>query len=151
MCWLKRKKSAVITHDHPEGIKGAQAIALSIFYARKGFVKQDILQEVQKRFAYNLNSPLSTIRVSFKFDVTCQGTVPPALIAFKESENFESAIRKAVSLGGDTDTLGAICGSVAEAYYHKFPKEIMELINSRLPDEFLEVLRAFYKRFVRID
>lgn len=145
------ERSAAITHDHPEGIKGAQAIALSIFYARKGFAKQDILGEVQKRFGYNLDQQLSTIRGSFKFDVTCQGTVPPALIAFRESENIESAIRKSVSLGGDADTLGAICGAVAEAYYHKFPQEIMDLINDRLPDEFLDVLSAFYNRFVRID
>lgn len=144
-------RSAAVTHNHPEGIKGAQAIALSIFYARQGIEKEDILHEIQNRFYYRLDQRLATIRENFQFDVTCQGTIPPALIAFNESDNLESAIRKAVSLGGDADTLGAICGSVAEAYYHKIPKEILDLIKSRLPENFLGILRAFYTKFVRVN
>jgi ADP-ribosylglycohydrolase len=143
------ERSAAVTHNHPEGIKGAQAVALAIFYARTGIEKSAILREIQDRFGYRLDEPLAILRPGFQFDVTCQGTVPPALIAFNESDSLESAIRKAVSLGGDADTLGAICGSVAEAYYRRFPGEILEIIKEKLPDEFLEVFRAFYQRFVQ--
>ena len=143
------EKSAAVTHNHPEGIKGAQAVALAIFYARTGVEKSAILRESRERFSYGLDEPLESIRPGFRFNVACQETVPPALIAFNESDSLESAIRKAVSLGGDADTLGAICGSVAEAYYHRFPGEILALIKEKLPDEFLEVFSVFYQRFVQ--
>ncbi len=105
-----------ITHDHPEGIKGAEATALAIFLAKKGYQKHDIKNRIQQDY-YELDFTIDQIRSSYAFNETCQGTVPQALQAFFESKTFEDAIRIAVSVGGDSDTLAAIAGSVAEAYY----------------------------------
>ncbi len=97
------EKSAAVTHNHPEGIKGAQSVALAILMARQGAGKKAIKQELEGRFGYNLNRRLSAIRPVYQFDVSCQGSVPEAIIAFLESENFEDAVRKAISIGGDSD------------------------------------------------
>jgi len=140
------KRSAEITHNHPEGIKGAQAIALAIFLARTGSSKDTIKQEITSRFGYDLTPTLSEIWPAYSFDETCQGTVPPALIAFLESGHFEDAIRKAVSLGGDADTLGAITGSVAEAYYG-VPRSIAAELHARVLPELWAVVERFSARF----
>ncbi len=116
--------SAAITHNHAEGIKGAQAVALAIFRARKKATKAEIKDEIGTRFGYDLSKSLDEIRPGYKFDETCQETVPPAIIAFLESNDFEDAIRKAISLGGDADTLAAITGSIAEAFYGSVPEGI---------------------------
>lgn len=111
------KATANVTHNHPEGIKGAEATASAIFMARNGSSKEDIKKYIENEFHYDLNRTLNEIRPGYHMDETCQKTVPEAIIAFLEAKDFEDAIRNAVSIGGDTDTLGAITGSIAEAYY----------------------------------
>ena len=111
------KRSAECTHNHPEGIKGAQAVALAIFMARRGTDKETIRREITARFGYDLDRKLDDIRPHYRFDVSCQGSVPESIIAFLESESIEHAIRLAVSLGGDSDTMACIAGGIAEAYY----------------------------------
>ena len=140
---LQAEASAAVTHNHPEGIKGAQAVALAIFRARTGASKGEIHQEISQRFGYDLTSTLDAIRPAYRFDETCQKTVPQAILAFLESEDFEDAIRKAVSLGGDADTLAAITGSIAEAYYQEVPAEIAQEVKSRLSRELWEVIERF--------
>lgn len=118
------KKSAEVTHDHPEGIKGAQAIASAVFLARKKYSKEQIKLFIQETFHYNLERKLDDIRPVYDFDVSCQGSVPEAIIAFLESKSFEDCIRKAISIGGDSDTIAAMAGGIAEAYYKEIPEEI---------------------------
>ncbi len=142
------KKSADVTHNHPEGIKGAQAVAAAIFFARSGEEKKIIKAFITNEFGYNLDRTLDEIRPAYKFDVSCQGTVPEAIIAFLESENFEDAIRKAISLGGDSDTLACITGSIAEAFYKEIPNEIENEILKRLDDDLNKTLLEFRERFV---
>ena len=144
--------SAAVTHNHPEGIKGAQAVALAIFRARTGASKDDIRREITERFGYNLTPALDEIRPTYRFDETCQKTVPPAIIAFLESEDFEDAIQKAVSLGGDADTLAAITGSIAEAFYSGVPEEIAAEVWGRVPRELQEIVERFsWKYFRRVE
>ena len=142
------KQSAEVTHNHPEGIKGAQAIAACIFLARTRKSKQEIKEYIEQTFGYNLSRTCDEIRPDDHFDVTCQGSIPESIIAFLESTDFESAIRLAVSLGGDADTMGAITGGIAEAYYGGVPENIRKEVLKRLPNEFFEVLRKFYLKFV---
>jgi ADP-ribosylglycohydrolase len=142
------KESAEVTHNHPEGIKGAQATAVCIFMARTGKSKQEIKEYIENTFGYNLNRTCDEIRLDYHFDVTCQGSVPESIIAFLESTDFESAVRLAVSLGGDADTMGAITGGIAEAYYGGVPEHIRKEVLKRLPNEFIEVMQKFYQKFV---
>ena len=142
------KQSAEITHNHPEGIKGAQATAACIFLARKGKSKEEIKEYIEKTFGYNLSRTCDEIRPTYQFDESCQGTVPESIIAFLESTDFESAIRLAVSLGGDADTMGAIAGGIAEAYYGGVPEHIRKEVLKRLPNEFIEIMQKFYQKFV---
>jgi ADP-ribosylglycohydrolase len=137
------KKSAAVTHDHPEGIKGAQAAALAVFLARTTKDKALIKSEIIRRFGYDLGRTLDAIRPGYRFDETCQGTVPEAIIAFLESNDFEGAIRKAVSLGGDSDTIACITGAVAEAFYGEVPPHIAQEVRKRLAPDLLAVLDAF--------
>ena len=139
--------SAAVTHSHPEGIKGAQAVALSIFLARKGESKEKIKQEVIARFGYDLSKTIAEIRPTYEFNETCQETVPQAITAFLESQDFEDAIRIAVSLGGDADTLAAITGSIAEAYYGGIPKEIAIEVKSRTPKELWVIVEKFNEKY----
>ena len=111
------RATANVTHNHPEGIKGAEATASAIYMARNESSKEEIKEYIEREFHYNLDRTLDEIRPGYHMDETCQRTVPEAIIAFLESKDFEDAIRNAVSLGGDTDTLGAITGSIAEAFY----------------------------------
>ena len=143
------KRSAEVTHNHPEGIKGAQATAACIYWAKKGNTKQQIKEYVEALFGYDLNMTCDDIRPSYGFDVTCQGSVPESIIAFLESSDYESAVRLAVSLGGDSDTMGAITGGIAEAYYGSVPEHIRKEVLKRLPNEFIEVMRKFYQKFVK--
>ena len=142
------KRSAEVTHNHPEGIKGAQSAAACIYWARKGRTKQQIKEYVDALFGYDLNRTCDEIRSSYGFDVTCQGSVPESIIAFLESSDYESAVRLAVSLGGDSDTMGAITGGIAEAYYGGVPENIKIEVLKRLPNEFIEVMQKFYQKFV---
>lgn len=137
------ERTAEISHNHPEGIKGAQATALAVFMARCAAQKETIRQEIMNRFGYNLQRTVDQIRPHYHFDISCQGSVPEAIIAFLDSSDFEDAIRKAVSLGGDSDTLACICGGIAEAYYREIPETIVAETRKRLPAEFLEIIAAF--------
>jgi ADP-ribosylglycohydrolase len=142
------KKSAVVTHNHPEGIKGAQATAVAIFLARTGSDKDAIKDHIQQNFGYDLNEPLEELREHYSFDVSCQGTVPQALIAFLASASYEDAVRKAVSLGGDSDTLACITGGIAQAFYGGVPGHIEEKVYELLDKEMAAVVREFCKRYV---
>jgi len=137
------KRSAEATHNHPEGIKGAEAVASAIFFARKGYEKDQIKDYIEDNFGYVLDESLDGIRQYYTFDETCQGTVPQAIIAFLESDNYEDAIRKAVSIGGDSDTVACIVGGIAQAYYRKIPMFIVDETKKRLPIELLSVVNKF--------
>ena len=141
------KRSAEVTHNHPEGVKGAQAVASSLFLARNGSPKSDIKSYVEYTFGYNLNRTIDEIRPNFKFDESCQGTVPEAIIAFLESTDFENAIRLAISLGGDSDTIACITGGIAEAFYEKIPDYIIEGSIEILPNELRNTVREFSLKF----
>jgi len=141
------KKNAEVTHNHPEGIKGAQATALAIFMARTGRSKEDIKQEITERFNYNLNRKSDDIRKKYSFKVSCQESVPESIISFLESEDFEDALRNAVSLGGDADTMACIAGGIAQAFYKKIPEKTVLEAKSRLPEEFIEIIEKFNKKF----
>jgi ADP-ribosylglycohydrolase len=141
------KKSAEVTHSHPEGIKGAQSVALAIFLSRSGKNKAAIKAEISRRFGYNLDRRLDDIRPYYTFDVSCQGSVPEALIAFLEGENFEDTIRKGISLGGDSDTIACISGGIAQAFYHDIPQEIILNVRKRLPESFLDIIDEFCERY----
>lgn len=135
--------SASITHNHPEGIKGAQAAAAAIFMARTGSTKEEIRNYIQKRFGYDLTMTWSDIHPAYGWEDSCQGTVPPAIIAFLDSENFEDAIRLAVALGGDSDTLACITGGIAEAYYKELPQEMIDETWARLNQPLRNILESF--------
>lgn len=141
------ERSASVTHDHPEGIKGAQATALAVFMARTGRTKDEIRAEITSRFSYDLTRTLDEIRPSYSFDVSCQGSVPEAITAFMESDGFEGAVRGAISLGGDSDTLACIAGGIAHAFYRRVPDEIAGDVMKRLPREFRSVIGRFTSRF----
>jgi len=138
----------VITHNHPEGIRGAQAVAAAVFLARKGSSKEEIKAATESRFGYDLSASLAEIRPTYSFDVSCKGTVPQAITAFLESRDFEDAIRKAVSLGGDSDTLACITGGIAHAFYGSLPEHITGRVYSILDDRLGEVTREFMHAFV---
>lgn len=142
------KQSAEVTHNHPEGVKGAQATAACIYLARVGKSKEEIREYVEDTFGYNLSRTCDEIRSNYKFDVSCQGSVPESITAFLESRDFEDAIRLAVSLGGDTDTMGAIAGSIAEAYYGELPVHITAEVIARLPRDFRSIMENFYMKYV---
>ena len=143
------ERSASPTHNHPEGIKGAQAIASAIFLARTGKEKKEIREYIEGRFEYDLGRTLDEIRPQYRFDETCQGSVPEAIIAFLESTDYEDAIRKAVSLGGDADTLACMAGGIAEAYYKKIPSNIVRRGKNILDKELLAIVDEFSGRFGR--
>ena len=137
------KKSAEVTHNHPEGIKGAQATALAIYLALTGATKDEIKDEITERFDYDLSRTVDEIRPTYTFNESCQETVTEAIVAFLDSVSYEDAIRKAVSLGGDSDTLACITGGIAQAYYKEISKDILTEVYSRLPDEFISIVERF--------
>ena len=133
--------SAAITHNHPEGIKGAQATAAAIFMARNGSSKDMIKDYISAKYGYNLDRTCDEIRPVYGWEGSCQGTVPEAIVAFIDSTDFESAIRLAVSLGGDSDTLACITGAIAEAYYGKIPESMGLKIWELIPEKFKTILK----------
>jgi ADP-ribosylglycohydrolase len=137
------KKSAEVSHDHPEGIKGAQATAAAVFLARTWKGKDGVKKYITETFGYNLDRRADDIREDYSFDESCQGTVPEAIIAFLESSSFEDAIRIAVSLGGDSDTLACITGGIAEAFYGKVPQHIAERVLDILPPGMIKTIVNF--------
>jgi ADP-ribosylglycohydrolase len=136
---------AQVTHNHPEGVRGAQATSLCIFLARHGVSKSDIRKEISKWFNYDLSKTINEIRPKYFFDVSCQGSVPQSIIAFLESGDYEDAVRKAVSLGGDADTMACITGGIAEAFHGPIPENIALETRKRLPENFLKVIDEFYE------
>ncbi len=141
------KRSAEVTHNHPEGIKGAQAVAAAIFLARTGQPKDKITQYIEGRFGYNLRRTVDGIRPGYHFDVTCQGSVPEAIIAFLDSTDYEDAVRKAVSLGGDSDTQACIAGAIAQAFYGDIPDYIAAKARELLEDDLMEIVDEFNGRY----
>ena len=138
------KLTADVTHNHPEGEKGAMAVAAAIFMARNGSSKEEIKEYIEKTFGYDLNREVGLIRLFYQFDVSCQGSVPEAIICFLEGNSFEEAVRLAVSLGGDADTQAAIAGSIAEAFYG-IPDEIVSAAQHFIPEPMKEQVERFNK------
>lgn len=145
------KESAEVTHSHPEGIKGAQATAAAIYLAKTHKSRDEIRKYIEENF-YSLDFTLDEIRPAYQFDVTCQGSVPQAIVAFLESESYEDAIRNAISIGGDSDTIAAVTGGIAMAYYraesadkNAFTQNIVDkyAINSLLPEKFVRIIQDF--------
>lgn len=134
--------SAAITHNHPEGIKGAQATAAAIFMARTGKTKEDIRDYIEKTYGYDLQKTWEYWHPIYDWEDSCQGTVPQAIICFLDSDNFEDAIRNAVSLGGDSDTLACITGGIAEAFYKEIPRSMVESTAKHFPNVFNKILDA---------
>ena len=146
---IKAEEFTAVTHNHPEGVKGGKATAATIFMARSGATKSDIRSYITDVFGYNLTMSCDDIRPEYTFDVTCQGTVPQALVAFLDSAGFEDAIRLAVSLGGDTDTLACITGGIAEAFYG-IPESIRNTTLQFLDDDLKQVTQEFCSRYVGV-
>jgi ADP-ribosylglycohydrolase len=136
------KWTADVTHNHPEGIKGAQAVAAAIYLLRSGKGMEETKRYVRGVFGYAFHKTLAEIRPTYVFDVSCQGSVPQAMTAFFESNGFEDCIRKAVSLGGDSDTIAAIAGSLAEAYYG-IPEEIQRKTHTYMDEEMIAIYCKF--------
>lgn len=136
------KQSAEVTHNHPEGIKGAQSVAAAIYLAKTGSTKAIIKEYIENNFGYDLSRTCDEIRRVYKFNETCQETCPEAIIAFLESHDYESAIRLGISIGGDSDTIGAITGGIAAAYYG-VPDSIIEEVKRFIPFEFIDIVEKF--------
>ncbi|MGK7934086.1 MAG: ADP-ribosylglycohydrolase family protein [Microcystaceae cyanobacterium] len=142
---LEAKKSAEATHNHLEGIRGAQATASAIFLARKRKSKAEIKAYIEENFGYDLSQTIEEIRPYYTFDVSCQGSVPQAITAFLDATDFEDAIRNAISIGGDSDTIACICGGIAQAFYG-LPDAIADQSLSYLEDDLKQVLIEFNAR-----
>ena len=134
--------TASVSHNHPEGVKGAQAIAACVFLCKEGKSKAEIKEYIEKTFDYNLNRSIAEIRPRYEFDVSCQGSVPEAIIAFLDGNSFEEVIRLAISLGGDSDTIGAMAGSIAACMY-PIPDEIVNRCNTILTEDLKEIKDKF--------
>ena len=141
------EQSAAVTHNHPDGIAGAQATAGCVFLARTGHSKQEIGKFVTSNFNYDLSLKLDEIRHSYSFDVSCAGSVPESIIAFMESDSFESAIRLAISLGGDSDTMACFAGAIAEPFYGGVPNSLWQKTKTHLDEQLLGVADSFYLKF----
>jgi len=141
------EKSAIVSHDHEEGIKGAKATAAAIYLARTGKTKDEIREYVESTFGYDLSKTCDEIRPEYHFEGSCQETVPQSIIAFLDSKDYEDAIRLTVSLGGDADTMGAITGAIAIAYYKEMPRRIFEFTMSKLPRDLKDIVLRFEERY----
>jgi ADP-ribosylglycohydrolase len=134
--------TASVSHNHPEGVKGAQAIATCVFLCKQGKSKQEIKDYVERTFGYNLHRTIAEIRPGYDFDVSCQGSAPEAIIAFLEGNSFEEVIRLAISLGGDSDTIGTMAGAIAACMY-PIPEVIAERCNNILTEDLREIQDRF--------
>lgn len=141
------RRSAEVTHNHEEGIRGAQATAAAVFLARTGRSKEEIRRYIEEQFEYLLDETLDDLRPTYPFDVSCQGSVPQSILAFLESNSYEDAVRNAISLGGDADTMACIAGAIAEAYYGGVSAEIEERVLARLDDRLRGVVNEFRERY----
>ncbi|MBU4174344.1 MAG: ADP-ribosylglycohydrolase family protein [Actinobacteria bacterium] len=145
------KRSAAATHDHPEGIKGAQATASAIFLSRSGNSKTEVKEYLETRFDYDLGKSLDEIRPNYTFDVSCQGSVPQAITAFLEADGFEDAIRLAISIGGDSDTIACITGGIAQAFYGGVPYVIARQALDLLDNDLRSVIIKFMDKYTPLD
>ena len=136
------KESAEVTHNHPEGIKGAQATACAIYMAIYGSSKEEIKEFIQSKFGYDLERKYRDIQPSYQFDVSCQGSVPESIICFLESNDYEDAVRHAIAMGGDADTMAAITGSIAAAYYKEIPEKILSHCLKLIPQDMEDILKS---------
>lgn len=141
------KRSACVTHDHPEGVKGAQSTAAAIFLARNGKSKSEIKEYIETTFRYDLNRHTDLIRPGYRFDVSCMGSVPEAILCFLESRDYEHALKLAISLGGDSDTIACIAGGIAEAFYRQVPDALLRFAQDRLTKEMKRVVSDFLAKF----
>ena len=141
------EQCAAPTHNHPEGIKGAQAVALAVFLARSGAPKAEIRREIATRIGYDLGRTVDEIRPAYTFDVAAERSVPEAIICFLDAGDFEGAVRNAISLGGDADTMACIAGAIADAHWGGVPESIAAEVRKRLPQEFLDLLERFRARY----
>ena len=142
----KAEEFTAVTHNHPEGIKGGQSVAASIFLARSGKTKEDIRRYIESHFGYDLSRHVDDIRPTYTFDVSSQGTVPQAIRAFLDSTDFEDAIRNAISLGGDSDTLACVTGGIAQSFYGGVPQAIQDAVYSVLDERLGAITRRFMAR-----
>ncbi len=145
----KAKESAEVTHNHLEGIKGTQATATAIFLSRTGESKEFIRDYLTKNFNYNLDLDIEDLRKNYQFNESCQETVPQAIFTFLISDSFEDSIRKAIYIGGDSDTLACINGSIAEAFFGGVPENIVEEIYKRLNDKLLIIVNKFTDKYIK--
>jgi ADP-ribosylglycohydrolase len=143
------RRSAAVTHDHEDGIAGAEAMAAAVFLARSGAGKEAIRREVSARFGYDLDRRLDDVRRTYSWDLAARRSVPESILCFLEARDYEDAVRNAVSLGGDADTMACMAGAIAEAHWGAVPEAIAVQARARLPEEFVEVLEAFEARFPR--
>ncbi|TYB33568.1 MAG: ADP-ribosylglycohydrolase family protein [Flexistipes sinusarabici] len=141
------EKSAACSHNHPEAIKGAKAIALSVYMAKNGYSKEEIRSRITDQFGYDINRNVDEIRPDYFFDSTCKGSVGEAIVAFLDSKDYEDAIRKAVSLGGDADTLACMAGGIAQAYYKKIPEYILDEAWERISSTFCDIIEKFHEAY----
>lgn len=141
------KTSAIVTHSHPEGIKGAQATSDAIYLARTGSTKDEIKNHIETAYGYDLSRTLDEIRPDYDFELECAKSVPESIICFLEAEDFEDAVRNAISLGGDADTQAAIAGSISSAYWD-VPQDIYENALNRLDDNLFTVFKNFNRKFI---
>jgi ADP-ribosylglycohydrolase len=144
---IKAEESALASHAHHEAVKGAQAIASCVFLAKIGKSKPSIKKFVENTFNYDLDFTIDKVRDDYSFSATCQDTVPHAIVAFLDSVDYESAIKLAISLGGDSDTIACMTGGIAAAYYKDLPKELADFVLARLPKEFRSII-SLYDQFV---
>lgn len=142
------QRSAEVTHNHPEGIRGAQATAAAVFLARTEKDKKSIESYIEAKFGYDLSFSLDRIRPTYRFDVSCQGSVPQAIAAFLESTDFEDAIRNAISIGGDSDTIACIAGSIAQAFYGDVPETIAQPALNILDQRLRQITKMFTEEFL---
>jgi len=136
-------RSAAVTHSHPEGVKGAQVIALAVWLARRGADRESLRREIEERFGYDLSRPWEEVQRGHAWDVTCPGSVPPAIQAFLAADSFEDALRNAVHLGGDADTLACMAGAIAEPFFGGVPDALAAAVVARLPGDMAAVLARF--------
>ena len=141
------KRSAEVTHNHPAGIRGAQIIAASIFLARQNQSKEAIRAYLEDTFGCDLNDTIENLRATYTFDVSCQGSVPQAVIAFLESDGYEDCLRKAISIGGDSDTIACMAGGIAHAFYGEVPDAIQQEVYARLDEPLREIVFRFCEKF----
>jgi ADP-ribosylglycohydrolase len=143
------ERSAAVSHNHAEGIKGAQATAAAVYLARKGSSREELRSEITQRFGYDLDRTVADIRPTYSFDVTCQGSVPEALIAFLDANDFNHTLRLTISLGGDADTQAAISCAVAEAFWGGIPKDIQAEVDRCLPDDMKQTVAEFTRTLLQ--